>query len=194
MKWVGGTHTMRYHAHYHTGGLGHIYQQRFKSFPIQNDEHFLVVRRYVERNAKRAGLVDQVEKWQWGSLWRWTQNPEPRANLLSPWPIPRLPNWMQRVNELLSDKELEAVRRCAHRGQPFGNESWTESIARRLNLEPTLRPHGRPKKLKKITSKTKKDTCPLFHPSTIEQHRPVSLSKYGNHRKNYYDHFLATAS
>ena len=43
MKWVGGTHTMRYHAHYHTGGLGHVYQQRFKSFPIQSDEHFFVV-------------------------------------------------------------------------------------------------------------------------------------------------------
>ena len=35
MKWVGGTHTMRYHAHYHTAGQGHVYQQRYKSFPIQ---------------------------------------------------------------------------------------------------------------------------------------------------------------
>jgi putative transposase len=26
MGWVGGTHTMRYHAHYHTSGLGHVYQ------------------------------------------------------------------------------------------------------------------------------------------------------------------------
>ena len=28
MGWVGGTHTMRYHAHYHTSGMGHLYQQR----------------------------------------------------------------------------------------------------------------------------------------------------------------------
>lgn len=27
MGWIGGTHTMRYHAHYHTSGLGHVYQQ-----------------------------------------------------------------------------------------------------------------------------------------------------------------------
>jgi hypothetical protein len=54
MGWVGGTHTMRYHAHYHTSGLGHVYQQRYKSFPIQDDEHFFVVCRYVERNALRA--------------------------------------------------------------------------------------------------------------------------------------------
>jgi hypothetical protein len=30
--------------------------------------------------------------------------------------------------------------------------------------------------------------------TTIEQHRVVSLAKYGNHRRNYYDQFLATAS
>nr|WP_315852898.1 transposase [Roseimaritima sediminicola] len=51
MAWVGGTHTMRYHAHYHTGGMGHVYQQRYKSFPIQDDDHFFVVCR--SRRAKR---------------------------------------------------------------------------------------------------------------------------------------------
>lgn len=32
-------HTMRWHAHYKTGGTGHLYQGRFKSFPIQSDGH-----------------------------------------------------------------------------------------------------------------------------------------------------------
>ena len=158
MKWVGGTHTMRYHAHYHTGGYGHIYQQRFKSFPIQSDEHFLVVCRYVERNALRAKLVDRAEKWRWGSLWRWLQKPEPAPKLLSAWPIPRHPNWVERVNAPLTDKELEAVRRCAHRGQPFGDERWMESTARRLKLESTLRPIGRPKKAPAPRPKRKNET------------------------------------
>lgn len=154
MKWIGGTHTMRYHAHYHTQGLGHVYQQRFKSFPIQSDEHFRVVCRYVERNALRAGLVSSAELWQWGSLWRWLQKSGPIPKLLSAWPIPRLPNWTQRVNEALSEAELEAVRRCTHRGQPYGDETWTESVARRLNLESTMRSRGRPKKT--ITTKKTK--------------------------------------
>jgi putative transposase len=158
IKWVGGTHTMRYHAHRHTGGFGHVYQQRFKSFPIQSDEHFLVVCHYVERNALRAGLVDRAERWRWGSLWRWQQKTEPLPKLLSAWPIARLPNWVERVNEALTDKELEAVRRCAHRGQPFGDESWTECIARRRNLQSTLRPRGRPKKPTAIRTKNEKET------------------------------------
>ena len=39
------------------------------SFPVQRDEHFYTVLRYVERNALRAGLVDRAEDWRWSSLW-----------------------------------------------------------------------------------------------------------------------------
>ena len=134
-----------YHAlnrGYHTSGLGHVYQQRYKSFPIQDDHHFFVVCRYVERNALRANLVDRAENWRWGSLWRWRQQPEPDPNLLSPWPLPRLPNWVERVNEPLAKQELDAVRLAAHRGRPLGDKAWVESIARRLNLDPPSVPEG----------------------------------------------------
>ena len=145
MGWVGGTHTMRYHAHHHTSGMGHLYQQRYKSFPIQDDDHFFVVCRYVERNALRAGLVRRAEDWRWGSLWRWLQKPEPEPPLLSAWPLARLPGWVKRVNQPLSAAELTAVQRCVQRGQPLGDPGWVESIARRLNLESTMRPRGRPR-------------------------------------------------
>jgi putative transposase len=143
MGWVGGTHTMRYHAHYHTSGMGHVYQQRYKSFPIQDDDHFLCVCRYVERNALRAKLVQRAEDWRWGSLWRWLQKPEPDPKLLSPWPIPRLPGWVQRVNQPLSDSELDAVRLSTQRGRPLGDERWVESTVKKFNLESTIRPRGR---------------------------------------------------
>jgi len=143
MGWIGGTHTMRYHAHYHTSGFGHVYQQRYKSFPIQDDGHFFVVCRYVERNALRSGLVRRAEDWRWGSLWRWLQKPEPEPCLLSPWPLPRLPNWLDRVNDPLTEDELAAVRLSAQRGRPLGDEEWIESTAERLNLESTIRPRGR---------------------------------------------------
>lgn len=50
-------HTIRWHAHYKTGGTGHLYPGRFKSFPIQSDNHLLTVMRYVERNPVRANLI-----------------------------------------------------------------------------------------------------------------------------------------
>ncbi|GMQ80089.1 MAG: hypothetical protein BMS9Abin04_030 [Planctomycetia bacterium] len=58
--WLTLTHTQRWHAHRHSAGTGHVYQGRFKSFPVQSDEHFLTVCRYVERNALRANLFPRT--------------------------------------------------------------------------------------------------------------------------------------
>jgi putative transposase len=70
LRWLAHTHTMRWHAHHGTSGAGHLYQGRFKSFPVQNDEHFYAVARYVGRNALRAGLVAAADQWRWSSAWR----------------------------------------------------------------------------------------------------------------------------
>ncbi|HYM88819.1 MAG TPA: hypothetical protein VES92_06840, partial [Nitrospiraceae bacterium] len=56
----------RYHRHYRSHG--HIWQGRFKSFPIQQDAHLLTVLRYVVRNPVRAQLVESVTQWPWSSL------------------------------------------------------------------------------------------------------------------------------
>jgi len=45
LRWITVTHTQRWHAHCHTAGTGPVYQGRFKSFPVQTDEHFLAVAR-----------------------------------------------------------------------------------------------------------------------------------------------------
>src|SRR5271155_1884971 len=68
--WLTLTHTQRWHAHYHNTGSGHLYQGRFKSFPVEGGAYFLALCRYVERNGLRAGLVRRAEAWRWCSLWR----------------------------------------------------------------------------------------------------------------------------
>lgn len=62
------THVRRWHLHRHSVGHGHLYQGLYKSFPIQQDAHFLTACRYVERNALRANLVERAEDWRWSSL------------------------------------------------------------------------------------------------------------------------------
>jgi len=146
LRWVSATHTLRYHGHYHRHGYGHLYQSRFKSFPVQGDEHFYVVCRYVERNPLRANLVASAEDWPYGSLYRWCQRPEPMPKFLSKWPIPRLRDWLSRVNAALTEKELDAMRTSVNRGRPFGDETWTDEIAERHGLWYTMRPVGRPRK------------------------------------------------
>ena len=141
--WVTLTHTQRYHAHHGTVGYGHVYQGRYKSFPVQDDSHFHTVCRYVERNALTAKLVKRAEDYRWGSLSNWLGSESPID--LAPWPVRRLPGWVERVNETFNAKELKALRRSVTRSVPFGEEDWTQATVKRLGLESTTRPRGRPK-------------------------------------------------
>jgi putative transposase len=144
--WLTLTHTQRYHAHYHSAGGGHLYQGRFKSFPVEAEAHFLTVCRYVERNALRAGLVRRAEPWRWGSLWRRHTAATVDRSWLSAMPVPCPAAWAEEVNAPQSEEELEDLRRCVQRGQPYGGARWVKATAAKLALETTFRPRGRPRK------------------------------------------------
>jgi putative transposase len=140
------THVRRFQKHHDEVGLGHIYQGRFKSFPVQEDRHFLTVARYVERNALRANLTSRAERWQWGSLWGREHGTTQQRELLSEWPVLRPPGWTAIVNRPQTEKELAALRLSVKRGRPFGDASWQKQTADRLGLGRAFRDPGRPKK------------------------------------------------
>jgi len=145
MRWLTVTHTQRWHAHFHTQGTGPLYQGRFKSFPVAEDDHLLKLMRYVERNPLRAGMVTSAAKWRWSSLGRAHWNLE--GPMLADPPIARPKNWLEWVDEPETEAELVALRRCIVRGTPFGDERWVERTAKRLGLESSLKPLGRPRKV-----------------------------------------------
>jgi len=141
------THVRRWHLFRQTVGSGHLYQGTYKSFPIEDDDHLLTVLRYVERNPVRPTLVARAENWRWSSLSRWLHPGENNDRpALCPWPIARPADWQARVNRALTKKELDALRVSLIRGRPFGDEDWQKRTAKRLGLESTFRPRGRPKK------------------------------------------------
>ena len=125
---------------------GHLYQGRFKAFPIQTDDHFYTVVRYAERNALRANLVEKADEWRWSSLWRRTWGTEEQKLLLSAWPLPESSRWKAHVNAPQSEAEVKAVREAIRRGCPFGSPIWQKRTAGRLRLDWTLRARGRPRK------------------------------------------------
>src|SRR5258707_1043008 len=111
---------MRWRVSHNPVGYGHLSQDRFKSFVVKRDAHFLTLCRYVERNALTAGLVERAEQWRYGSLYaRAAQTaaavasastPHPIGALLSEWPIQRPDNWTELVNRPMTHKEVERVR------------------------------------------------------------------------------------
>jgi putative transposase len=146
MRLLTTTHAQRWHAHHHSAGTGPVYQGRFKSFPIQQDEHFLTVCRYVERNPLRANLVKSAQNWPWCSLAK-RLDKEPPEWLLTfkQWPMDAPSDWKAWVNRPETAAELAAVRQCVRRGRPYGDPKWEERTAKKLALESTLRPRGRPR-------------------------------------------------
>jgi len=141
------THTMRWHAQFRTGGSGHVYHGRFKSFPVQGDEHLLAVMRYVERNPVRTGLAERAEAWRWGSARARLQKDPAACPWLAAPDDPVLPQaWLEWVNEPQTEAELKALRDCIRRGSPFGGDAWIATTVVRLGLQHTRRPRGRPRK------------------------------------------------
>jgi putative transposase len=92
MMWLLTAHVRRYYRHYHSSG--NVYQGRFRSFPIQEDDHLLSVLRYIERNPVRAGLVERPQDWRWSSATSaWVGMP-----MLDTGPVPRPLEWLEHVN------------------------------------------------------------------------------------------------
>ena len=141
MQWLSTSQVRRHHRRH--GSDGHLWQGRFKAFPIQQDEHLLTVLRYVERNPLRAKLAARAEDWPWSSL---SAAGPARPLRLHPGPLPRPARWRDWVNARDDPRELAALRTSVNRGAPWGGRSWAERTAARLGLQASLRPRGRPPK------------------------------------------------
>lgn len=142
VHWLLTTHGQRYLRCHATSG--HLWQGRYKSFPIQEDHHLLAVMRYAERNPLRAGLVRRAEEWPWSSLR--ARSPSGVVPPLAGSPVDLPPRWLELVNEEEPAGKVDLLRKTIGRGSPFGDGDWSRTIVTRLGLPPHARPRGRPRK------------------------------------------------
>ena len=145
------SHTQRFHKHYRSGG--HVWRGRFKSPVIQNDEHLLTVLRYIEANPLRAGIVTRAEDYPWSSyrvhgLGKSNPLVDPLIAYqeISPVAATRQAKWSDRVHRPIADEQLQAIRRSALSGLPYGDDPWVKRLAKKLDLDLAIRPRGRPRK------------------------------------------------
>lgn len=65
IKRICGSYVYWYNWKY--GRIGHLFQERFKSEVIEDDEYFLTVLRYIHHNPIKAGLIEKVKEYKWSS-------------------------------------------------------------------------------------------------------------------------------
>jgi putative transposase len=152
MSWLTMTHAARYRTSHHNVGYGPVYQGRYKSFVIEEDEHLLIAGRYVERNALRAKLVNRAEDWRWSSLWVRTSGTQEQKDILAEWPVDLPVKWLEWVNRPQTAAEEADMRTSIDRGRPFGEPRWQQATAKRLGLISCFRKPGRPKRVTRSKS------------------------------------------
>jgi len=143
MQWLLTSHVRRYHRHYKTSG--HVWQGRFKAFPIQDDEHLLTVVRYIEGNPVRAKSlkISTAREWRWSSASRLKSDDRPDVEFAKLFPELAAERKGKRA---LSEETLSEVQLSLQRDRPYGDPVWREETAERLGLMSSLRPRGRPRK------------------------------------------------
>ena len=146
-------HTWRYHKRHKS--LGHVWQGRFKSPPVQDDGHLWTVLRYIEANPLRAAMVADPADYPWSSYPSHAlRRPDPLLSELPGWsdlgdtPEARSRVWQEKVRAALPEADLAPIRSSLVGNRPLGDPSWSERQAVALGLS-MKRPRGRPRKLEK---------------------------------------------
>lgn len=151
ITWLSLTHSARWHLKPRRKGTGGIYSGRYRSFPVQDNESLIDVMRFVESHPRRAGISERSIDWRWGSAFHRISNDQSESSSsqlvsLSAPPLPIPPNWNESLDQELSQDKLSAIIQCIDRGRPIGESDWVTKVAKRMSLESTLRPRGRPPK------------------------------------------------
>ncbi len=78
LKRIAGSFVYWYNLKYRRSG--HLFQDRFKSEPVENDEYFLTVIRYIHQNPVKAGICKNINVYKFSSYNEYLNN----ATLIDP--------------------------------------------------------------------------------------------------------------
>ena len=73
MKRIGVSYVFWYNWKYKRSG--HLFQDRFKSEPIEDDKYLLTVLKYIHQNPIKAGMVEELSKYRWSSYIEYVSMP-----------------------------------------------------------------------------------------------------------------------
>ena len=95
MRWLTMALSRRWQALHQRPGLDTLYPSRYRSCPVDQDDHLLTVLRYIERNPVRAGLAASAVDWPWSSV---RERLGDCGGLLAPLPLTLPTDWLERLD------------------------------------------------------------------------------------------------
>ena len=129
---------------------GRVWQNRFFSCIVENNQYLWCVARYIERNPVKAGIVEDASCYRWSSATSHVMGNND--------PLLAGKSWLatdERIGyaEFLRDEDEDSatsIRRATRTGRPFGSEQFIDQME--LQLKQVLRPRapGRPRKQESV--------------------------------------------
>jgi len=137
------------------GGVGHVWQGRYKSSLIDKENYFIWCGLYVELNPARAGLVVRPEDWRWSSynfyafgkvdpLMERLVDVDPYYLQLGNSPEERQKRYRQDTEGVMKEKSLKDIREKLNEGI-FGSLNFIKEMKEKFKIG-SLRERGRPTK------------------------------------------------
>jgi len=114
------------HVNFREGCRGHLWQERFHSFAM--DEHYLLAAvRYVELNPVHARIVERAEDYRWSSAGAHLAGKDDKLVKVAPM-LERVSNWRDYLACDLDEATKEAFRKHGRTGRPLGDEAFLEQV------------------------------------------------------------------
>ena len=149
--------TLAYSSYFNKkyGGVGHVWQGRYKSSLIDKEDYFIWCGLYIELNPVRAKLVTQPEDWRWSSynfyafgeidpLIENLIDVDPYYLQLGSSPGERQKRYRQNIEGVMEERFLKDIREKLNEGV-FGNLNFIKEMKEKFKIR-SLRSRGRPKK------------------------------------------------
>lgn len=149
MRRLGQRYTQYINRTYKRSGT--LWENRFRSSVISQDDYLIVCQKYIELNPVRAGMVKEPAEYLWSS-YRINAYGE-KSGLVTPHPlIANLGNTMQQrltaYRDLFQDElpsgTTNELRRATNGNFAFGNERFCKKLAEYLGYRVTPGKAGRP--------------------------------------------------
>lgn len=97
---------------------GHVFQDRFKSEPVENDSYLFTVIRYIHQNPVKAGIVAKAEDYPWSSCRSYYGEEESLPGLTH----------TQYILSLFADTTEKAIPLFRHYMEEHNNDQCLEDI------------------------------------------------------------------
>ena len=129
------------HVNSREGWRGHLWQERFHSF-IMDENHLMAAVRYVERNPVAAGLCELPEEWKWSSAIPHIRRKDDALVRVRPM-LERVNDWRDYLSGSSDSEDFENIEKHIRTGRPLGSPEFVRKLERLTGKDLAIKPPGR---------------------------------------------------